>query len=361
MRSGIRPWWALALLFWAGGATAAEPVTLAEVRAEHREERLPLTGTITARRGALLSTAVAGQVTDLKVDLGDSVAGGDTLLALDAELNRLARDSARAAAEEALAARDDARRRLDEASTLAARRSIAATEVRGLESELEMAEAALAAARVEQRRQEALLRRHTLKAPFDGVISRKLTEVGEWVTPGTAVLELVNLDDLRADFAVPQEYFPRLSKDSALTVRLGGDAGQAHEATITAIVPVNDPDSRTFLLRARVADPPPMTPGMSARATLVLRGDTASLAVPRDALVRYPDGRVTVWVAESRDGALLAREQRLRVGPGLDDRVTVLEGLSAGDRVVVRGNESLSDGRELEVRRPDPPNGAAPE
>ena len=52
MRSGIRPWWALALLLWAGGATAAEPVTLAEVRAEHREERLPLTGTITARRGA---------------------------------------------------------------------------------------------------------------------------------------------------------------------------------------------------------------------------------------------------------------------------------------------------------------------
>lgn len=246
MRSGIRPWWALALLLWAGGATAAEPVTLAEVRVEHREERLPLTGTITARRGALLSTAVAGQVTDLKVDLGDSVAGGDTLLALDAELNRLARDSARAAAEEALAARDDARRRLDEAS-------------------------------------------------------------------------------------------------------------------ITAIVPVNDPDSRTFLLRARVADPPPMTPGMSARATLVLRGDTASLAVPRDALVRYPDGRVTVWVAESRDGTLLAREQRLRVGPGLGDRVTVLEGLSAGDRVVVRGNESLSDGRELEVRRPHPPNGAAPE
>ncbi|QJX01688.1 hypothetical protein HML84_03260 [Alcanivorax sp. IO_7] len=43
------------------------------------------------------------------------------------------------------------------------------------------------------------------------------------------------------------------------------------------------------------------------------------------------------------------------MGPGLGDRVTVLEGLSAGDRVVVRGNESLSDGRELEVRRPDRP------
>ncbi|MBL7249798.1 efflux RND transporter periplasmic adaptor subunit [Alloalcanivorax marinus] len=361
MVSGTRPWWALVVLLWTGGASAAEPVTLAEVRAEHREEHLPLTGTITARRGALLSTAVAGQVTGLKVEPGDSVARGDVLLELDAELNRLARDSARAAAEEARAARDDARRRLNEASTLAARRSIAATEVRGLESELEIAEAALAAARVEQRRQEALLRRHTLTAPFDGVISGKLTEVGEWVTPGTAVLELVNLQELRADFAVPQEYFPRLDKDNVLTVRLGGDAGPAHDARITAIVPVNDPDSRTFLLRARVTEPPPMTPGMSARATLVLRGDTASLAIPRDALVRYPDGRVTVWVAESRDGKLLAREQRLRVGPGLDDRVTVLEGLSAGDRVVVRGNESLSDGRELRIHPSGPSDRPAPE
>lgn len=90
-----------------------------------------------------------------------------------------------------------------------------------------------------------------------------------------------------------------------------------------------------------------MTPGMSARATLTLPGEQASLAVPRDALVRYPDGRVTVWLAEPRDGALLAREQRVRVGGGLDDLVTVLEGLNAGDRVVVRGNESLRDGREL--------------
>ena len=188
-----------------------------------------------------------------------------------------------------------------------------------------------------------------MKAPFDGVISQKQTEVGEWVTPGTSVLELVSLEDLRADLSVPQEYFPRVSKDDRLEVRLGGDSGPAYPATISAIVPVNDPSARTFLVRAQLESPPAMTSGMSVRATLFLQGDEASLAVPRDALVRYPDGRVSVWLAEEGDDGLVAREQRIRIGDGLADLVTVKEGLSAGDRVVVRGNESLTDGRPLRV------------
>ena len=254
-----------------------------------------------------------------------------------------------AAAAEAEATLADARRRLEEASTLAARQSIAATQVRGLESEVEVARSSLAGARAEARRQSALLARHSLKAPFDGVISQKQTEVGEWVTPGTSVLELVSLEDLRADLSVPQEYFPRVSKNDRLEVRLGGDSGPAYPATISAIVPVNDPSARTFLVRAQLESPPAMTPGMSVRATLFLQGDEASLAVPRDALVRYPDGRVSVWLAEEGDDGLVAREQRIRIGDGLADLVTVKEGLSAGDRVVVRGNESLTDGRALRV------------
>lgn len=331
-------------------ARAQEPVTLVTVESRQLEERLPLTGTLTAKRAALLSTSVSGLVTVLNVDLGDHLEQGQVLLELDGELNRLALEGARAAASEAEASLADARRRLQEASTLAARQSIAATQVRGLESEVQVARAALAGARAEARRQSALLARHTLKAPFDGVISQKQTEVGEWVTPGTSVLELVSLENLRVDLAVPQEYFPRVSEDSRLEVRLGGDTGPAYPATISAIVPVNDPSARTFLVRARLEQPPSLTPGMSVRATLFLRGDEARVAVPRDALVRYPDGRVSVWLAEQGDGGLVAREQRLRVGDGLGDLVTVTEGLEAGDRVVVRGNESLTDGRALQVQ-----------
>ena len=154
-------------------AAAREPVSLVTVESRQLEERLPLTGTLTAKRAALLSTSVSGLVTALNVDLGDRMEQGDVLLELDSELNRLALEGARAAAAEAEATLADARRRLEEASTLAARQSIAATQVRGLESEVEVARSSLAGARAEARRQSALLARHSLKAPFDGVISQK--------------------------------------------------------------------------------------------------------------------------------------------------------------------------------------------
>ncbi|WP_133490859.1 MULTISPECIES: efflux RND transporter periplasmic adaptor subunit [Alcanivorax] len=346
----------LLLSLWES-ARAREPVSLVTVTPRHLEERLPLTGTLTADRAARLSTSVAGLVIALQADVGDQVKQGQVLLELDGELNRLALAGASAAAEEAEARLADARRRFQEASTLVARRSIAASEVRGLEAEVAMSQAALASARAEQRRQHALLARHVLKAPFDGVISAKQSEIGEWVTPGTAVLELVSPQQVHADLAVPQEYYPRVSGESRVELRLGGDAGPAYPATIAAIVPVNDPNARTFLIRATLtstaegASLPPVTPGMSVRASLFLSAAEPRLAVPRDALVRYPDGRVSVWVAEDgADGALVAREQRLRVGDGLGDWVAVQEGLSDGDRVVVRGNESLRDGRELDVR-----------
>ena len=79
-------------------AAAREPVSLVTVESRQLEERLPLTGTLTAKRAALLSTSVSGLVTTLNVDLGDRMEQGDVLLELDSELNRLALEGARAAA-----------------------------------------------------------------------------------------------------------------------------------------------------------------------------------------------------------------------------------------------------------------------
>lgn len=93
-------------------AAAREPVSLVTVESRQLEERLPLTGTLTAKRAALLSTSVSGLVTTLNVDLGDRMEQGDVLLELDSELNRLALEGARAAAAEAEATLADARRRL---------------------------------------------------------------------------------------------------------------------------------------------------------------------------------------------------------------------------------------------------------
>ncbi len=334
---------------------AATPVSLAKVEMQQPVRELMINGTLSADQSARLSAAVAGLVSRVRVDIGDVVDTGDVLLELDPELNRLALQQAKATRRQQQSALNDAQRRLEEASSLIARRSIAASEVRSLESEVEAAKAALAASHADVGRQQALLERHTLNAPFAGVISAKLTEAGEWVSPGMAVFELVGSTDLHADFAVPQRYFSQLSLATPLTIRVENSPtnslqNSAIAADITAIVPVSDPSARTFLIRASVPAKG-LTPGMAVFGSLAIQSSEKQPVIPRDSLLRDAQGNVSVWVAEEADEGLLARRKVIRIRPGQSDPVIVTDGLSAGDRVVIRGNESLRDGDLIQVAR----------
>jgi multidrug efflux pump subunit AcrA (membrane-fusion protein) len=113
---------------------------------------------------------------------------------------------------------------------------------------------------------------------------------------------------------------------------------------------VSDPNARTFLVRVRLDNGDGRyAPGMSARATLRLDTGRMGLVVHRDALIRYPDGRITVWVADGAGAERSVREQRVRTGLRFGDHVEVTEGLEAGMPVVVRGNETLQDGQTVQV------------
>lgn len=345
----------LTLLFFAIGllgswSQAATPVVLASVREAPLTENIPITGTVTSARSAALSVAVAGLVQQVHVDNGSHVQEGDTLLSLDPELQQALLASSRAELNEAEAALADARRRYEEASTLKATTSIAASEVRSIAAEVTMAEAAVERYRAQTQQQTTQLARHTLKAPFAGVISAKHTEAGEWVDPGTAVLALVDTDHLRIDFAVPQEAFRRLDNNARIELM---DANTT--VPIQTVVPVSDPASRSFLLRAAPLAGDWM-PGMSVKARVWLSGEQTALQVPNDALVRYPDGRVSVWLAATEDGVLIARERFIRVASGRGTWIAVLDGLEAGSQVVVRGNEYLSNGQPLQPRNATTPN-----
>jgi len=331
-----------------GLADDRKPISVATVSLSRSQDALLVNGTLVADRAARLSVSVSGLVSKLLVDIGDQVDTGAPLIEMDAELNRLELQRARANYQQQQAILGDARRRLEEANSLVARRSIAASEVRSLESEVQVAKSSLAASQAEVARQQALLERHTLKAPFSGVISVKLTEVGEWLTPDSTVFELVGSDELHADFAVPQRYFPQISRDTGLEVWLDDEKNRPMAAEITAIVPVNDPTARTFTVRASI-DEQGLTPGMAINGRLRMLSADARPTVPRDALLQDSQGNVTVWLAEGDGDDLVARRKVVKVASGQSPQASVLEGLSSDDRVVVRGNESLRDGDKLRV------------
>jgi len=186
------------------------------------------------------------------------------------------------------------------------------------------------------------------------VISRRLTEAGEWVDPGSAVAELIATEGLRVDFSVPQQYFPRIDEDTRLEVRLAAVPERSFEARIGAVVPVSDPSARTFLLRAYLdAEGIPVTPGMSARGILRLQAVRQGVVVSRDALLRYPDGRSTVWVVQGEGPTATVSERQVQTGIGFDGKLEIRSGLEPGTRVVLTGNEALKDGQSVRVSGSD--------
>jgi RND family efflux transporter MFP subunit len=328
------------------------PVGVAEATTRPVIEVVRVSGTVTSPQTAVLSASVAGLVEGVAVDAGDRVATGDVIVTLDSELEDLTLDRAVAEAAQARTALEDARRRLAEAERVGPTRAIAESEIRSLRAEVAQGEAALDAATAAARQQEAVLRRHSVTAPFAGVVSQRITEVGEWVNPGDGLVELVATDGLRFDFRVPQAYFGRIGDDTRATLAVDAEPDRTMPGDIRAIVPVKDPGARTFLLRVVAAsdEGPAVTPGMSARAELRIATGRDGVVVPRDALLRYPDGRQTVWTVHREEGETRVHEQRVGTGVEFDGVVEIRSGLESGATVVTRGNEVLRDGQAVSVR-----------
>jgi len=331
-------------------AASVRPVTVVRAQGGGVGSSLPLSATVTTERSAALSPRVSGLVAAVHVDAGDRVPAGKVLLELDPALARLALQRSEAALEEAEAAHAEARRQYQETQELVERRLVPATRLPAAEAAMRMAGAAYERLRSEHRQQAETLRRHTVVAPFAGVVSRKIAEVGEWVETGTAVLELVDTRHVRIDVQVPQEHYQSVRIGTPVAVRLDAAPDDVLAGRVAMKVPVKDPEARTFLARIDVSDGHQhMTPGMSARVSFDLGAGTQAVSLPRDALVRQPDGSSLVWVVQGEGPEQAVAPRRVQVGRSLGGQVEIRSGLEAGALVVLRGNETLEEGQRVRV------------
>jgi RND family efflux transporter MFP subunit len=333
-------------------AQAASPVEIAQSVTQPVVQIVTVNGTVTSPQSATLSPSIGGLIEKTLVDAGDRVAAGALLVTLDSELGRLTLERAVAEETQARIELDDAKRRLTEAERVGPQRGIAESEIKSLRAEVTRNEAALEASAAAARQQRAVVRRHEVRAPFSGVVSQRLAQVGEWVNPGDGLVELVATEGLRFDFRVPQTYYAKLDAETRVDLVLDAVPGQVMPGRVQSIVPVKDPGARTFLLRvlADASADLAVTPGMSVRATIRIDTGRKAVVVPRDAVLMHPDGRKTVWVVEAEDGQPIVHEKRIQAGLEFDGLVEVREGLGSGLDIVTRGNEALRDGETVVLR-----------
>jgi membrane fusion protein (multidrug efflux system) len=307
----------------AGGGPPAMPVEVAIAKQDTVVDAILATGQIEAVQAIELRPEVEGRITHIYVEEGRIVGRGAPLFKIDdAELRA---QIARAEAE-----RDLARQALTRTKQLLEQNA-------STTQELERADAAARSTQAQLDLLTLRLARSTVRAPFAGVVGRRMVSLGDFVNSSTRLSILQTFDPQRAVFQVPERYADRLGLKQQVGFRVAALPGREFIGVVDFVDPVVQLPARTITVKARVDNPRrELQAGMFIEARLATATRPEAVVIPEDAVLSLQDSRA-VWVVT--DNKAVRREVTLGVRtPGF---VEVTTGVSAGEQVVVGGAERL--------------------
>lgn len=286
-------------------------------------------GTVRAKLRSAVEAKIPGRIEALLVVPGQSVQAGDTLASLDAREVKARLDSA-------LAVREQTGRDLDRLRKLVRDGAATAAELDAIEARHRVAMASAAEA-------ETMLGHTRVVAPFSGVITRKLADVGDLAVPGRPLVEIEDPSRLRIEADVPEALIDKIQLGMKLPVRIGSLPSRT-EGIVGEIAPVAEALSRTYAVKLDLPSIPGLRAGQFGRVA-VPTGEAAGLHVPATSLVQR--GQLEyVFVADAGQAHL----RLIRSGRRPNGLVEIVSGLVAGEKVVAPLPTDLQDGQPVEVR-----------
>lgn len=333
-------------------------VDVDQVRIVPMAQTLPLVGRLVAIRSGVVASRIDAPVAEMRVDIGDSVSKGDVLATLVNDRLKWDREqkAAELAAAQATVATAKARLALAEqelkrfqkletsAAFSKARFEDKRLEVARLRTEIVEAQARVKKSQAVLRLAETELAYTRILAPYEGTITRRHTEIGAFVKEGDAVYTMVSDRDLEVEVHVPAGRIGALQPGTVAEFELGAD-GKRFEAAVRAIVPEEDPRTRTRTVRFRPkfdVRPSIVAANQSATVHVPLGAGRKLLSVHKDAVIMVQGVPTTFAVEDGR-----ARARTVSLGESVGQRFEVKDGLKQGDIVVTRGNERLRDGERV--------------
>jgi multidrug efflux pump subunit AcrA (membrane-fusion protein) len=367
-----------------GRDDTAKPVKVEPVKAESIRRFVEVVGTLAAVDEVTVSAEAEGRVSRMLADLGDRVSAGQSLVELDREKPQYNVDQQRAALARALAkfgAADttqlpplektpdvqkaqaelaQARQAFDRAQELHKRQLIskqtmddaettlqskrasydsALQNARNLRADIDASEAAMKLA-------DRQLRDTTIRAPFDGYIQKRLVSLGEYVKVQTPVMAVVRIDPLKVTAEIPEKMGPWIKVGQPVELRVDAYPDKPIAGNVSRISPAVNTATRAFSFEALVPNADALLkPGTFARVHL----ETAlvdQILTLSHASLQYRYGVNRAFVVDG--DRLSARE--LKVGDRLGDRIEVVSGVKAGERVAVTDVDKLTDGAKVTVQ-----------
>lgn len=287
-------------------------------------------GSVRTRIRSVIEAKVSGRISEMPVKLGQKVKSGELLAKIEAR-------EIQARLEQSEEQNNQAIRDLDRARALAVKQVSSKAELDAAESRARVAEAALREAR-------AMLGYVNVTAPFDGVVSRRLAEVGDLAAPGKPLMEIEDRGELRFEADVPEALIGMVNAGDKIEVSIPA-IRQSFAATVAEVSPTADAASRTFLVKLDLPTSPDLRAGQFGRAAVPV-GEAKSIRIPASAMVKR--GQMEIVFVNDYGKAQL---RLIRTGKIFSDGVEILSGLSEGDAVILSNPAALIDGQAVEVAK----------
>ncbi|MFL6596263.1 MAG: efflux RND transporter periplasmic adaptor subunit [Chthoniobacterales bacterium] len=316
-------------------------VTSAKVEKGNWVPILNAVGSIAPVQGATISAELAGTVAEVGFESGTPVKKGEMLIKLDAAAEEAQLRSNQAEAE--LAKAD-----FERARDLANRKVIS-------QAELDAASAKLTQKLAAVENEKSLIAKKQIMAPFDGIAGIRAVNVGQMVPVGAQLVSLQQLDQVYANFSLPQQDLAQVQV--GLPVKVTSDAIQNREfeGKLTAVNSAIDPATRSVSVQATLDNSDhALRAGMFARVQVILPDQKPVLFIPATAVSYAPYGN-SVYIIEKKQNEqtkkdeLALRQQFIRTGEARGDFIAVTEGLEEGQEVVSTGVFKLRNGMSVAI------------
>ncbi|WP_202911127.1 efflux RND transporter periplasmic adaptor subunit [Ancylobacter sp. TS-1] len=316
-------------------AAPRAPVEVAPARQAAVTTDISSIGSLQSDESVKVASEVSGRILEIRFNEGQHVKAGDVLVQLDAALMKasLEENEARLALAEANYSRAQ---RLQQSGSGTARA-------------LDEAQAELFTSRALLNSQRVQIAKHTITAPFDGVVGLRSVSNGAYIATGTELVNLEKIDTLKLDFKVPETQLAAISPGQTVLVSLDALPGRNFTGTIYAIDPMVDVNGRSLSVRARLDNGDlVLRPGLFARVVVKGRETRDAVFVPESAIVPRGQDRLVWQVVDGK-----ARQAKVQLGQRLNGEVEV-SGIPAGAMIVVAGQGRLQPGVAVEVVAPPP-------
>jgi len=302
-------------------------------------------GTVVSNNDSKLAAEISGRLIQL-VDIGSSVNQGDVLAKIDDKLLQIALIEAQAKVKKAQAQLNFLQSELTRKKALAKQNLSALTDLDETLSQRDIAQGDLRIAKAQLEQSKQNMQYSELKAPFDGIVVQRLSNLGEYVNSGTAIIRLTETSQRQASVFIPVTSYPYIQSEisNGNTIAIKSSLG-TKTAPIKVLVPVADKRSHLIEVRLNLAkiDWPI---GLNIKVAIANSDKQKVLAVPRDALVLRRSG-ISVYKVSSDNKA---KQIPVTLGIGAGEWVEVIGDINTGDNIIVRGSERVQPGQAVQIK-----------